>query len=46
MRFMIIIKATQDSEAGAMPSEDFGEEFTPELKEQEARTYRKVSENQ
>ncbi len=27
-------------------AEDFGEEFTPELKEQEARTYRQVSRNQ
>jgi hypothetical protein len=27
-------------------AEDFGEEFTPELREQEERTYRQVSENQ
>nr|WP_286138099.1 hypothetical protein [Polaromonas sp. C04] len=32
MRFMIIVRATRDSEA-----EDFGAEFTPELREQEAR---------
>ena len=41
MRFMIIVKANKDSEAGVLPevfeTEDFGAEFTPELREQEER---------
>jgi hypothetical protein len=62
MRFMVIVKATKDSEAGGMPSEqllgdseieirqvfeaeDFGAEFTPELRERERaeRVYAQVS---
>ncbi len=43
MRFMILIKASRDSEAGVLPSEqlfdaeDFGEALTPELRAQEER---------
>lgn len=42
MKDMVIVKATKASEAGEMEirqifsAEDFGEEFTPELREQEA----------
>ena len=48
MRVMVIIKATKNSEAGAMPSEAlelrplfevdaFGDEMTPELRDKQAR---------
>jgi len=53
MRFMVIVKATQDSEAGVLPSEELltamgkynEEQFTPELKEQAERVYTQVSGN-
>ncbi len=38
MRFMVIVKASKDSEAGVMPSQQLlGAEFTPALKGQEKR---------
>ncbi len=38
MRVMVVVKANKDTEAGVMPeAEDFGAEFTPELREQEER---------
>jgi hypothetical protein len=39
MRFMVIVKASRDTEAGVMPGTemDCGEALTPELREQEER---------
>jgi hypothetical protein len=40
MRFMVMVKADKDTEAGVrqvFEAEDFGPAFTPELREQEER---------
>ena len=43
MRFMAIVKATEDSEAGKLPStERVSENFTPELRAQEERLMARI----
>ena len=37
MRVMVLVKATEDSEAGVMPSTELLDALTPELEAQEER---------
>jgi hypothetical protein len=52
MRFMMLVKASKDSETGVMPSEqelaamgEYNEELTPELREQEERYREQAAKN-